>query len=95
LGEQVLSDWTQAATLAARQVELQDSLQASRDTAQAWDRQFLAGRKTWVEVMNIARELAQAETELADVLAVRVLVSWRLALYTQGLDSLLAGASTP
>jgi adhesin transport system outer membrane protein len=95
LAEQVLSDWTQSATLAARQVELQDSLQASRDTAQAWDRQFLAGRKTWVEVMNIARELAQAETELADVLAVRVLVSWRLALYTQGLDSLLAGAPTP
>ena len=95
LAEQVLSDWTQSATLVARQVELQDSLQASRDTAQAWDRQFLAGRKTWVEVMNIARELAQAETELADVLAVRVLVSWRLALYTQGLDSLLAGASTP
>ena len=95
LAEQVLSDWTQSVTLAARQVELQDSLQASRDTAQAWDRQFLAGRKTWVEVMNIARELAQAETELADVLAVRVLVSWRLALYTQGLDSLLAGAPTP
>jgi hypothetical protein len=45
--------------------------------------------------MNIARELAQAETELADVLALRVLVSWRLALYTQGLDSLLAGAPTP
>ena len=95
LGEQVLSDWAQAATLAARQLELQDSLQSSRETAQAWDRQFLAGRKTWVEVMNIARELAQAETELADVLAVRVLVSWRLALYTQGLDSLLAGAPTP
>ncbi len=95
LSEQLLSDWAQSATLAARQVELQESLQASRDTAQAWDRQFLAGRKTWVEVMNMARELAQAETELADVLAVRVLVSWRLALYTQGLDSLLAGVPTP
>jgi len=95
LAEQLLSDWALRATLAARQAELEDSLQASRDTALAWDRQFLAGRKTWVEVMNMARELAQAETELADVLAVRVLVSWRLALYTQGLDSLLAGASTP
>lgn len=95
LAEQLLSDWALRATLAARQAELQDSLQASRDTALAWDRQFLAGRKTWVEVMNMARELAQAETELADVLAVRVLVSWRLALYTQGLDSLLAGVAAP
>jgi adhesin transport system outer membrane protein len=95
LAEQVLSDWAQMATLKVRQAELEESLQSSRDTAQAWDRQFLAGRKTWVEVMNMARELAQAETELADVLAVRVLVSWRLALYTQGLDGLLSGPSTP
>ncbi|MDH4478508.1 MAG: TolC family protein [Rhodoferax sp.] len=95
LAEQVLSDWAQIATLKVRQTELEESLQASRETAQAWDRQFLAGRKTWVEVMNMARELAQAETELADVRAVRVLVSWRLALYTQGLDGLLGGISTP
>jgi len=95
LAEQVLSDWAQMATLKVRQAELEESLQSSRDTAQAWDRQFLAGRKTWVEVMNMARELAQAETELADVLAVRVLVSWRLALYTQGLDGLLSGPSNP
>jgi len=95
LAEQVLSDWAQMATLKVRQAELEESLQASRETALAWDRQFLAGRKTWVEVMNMARELAQAETELADVLAVRVLVSWRLALYTQGLDSLLVGTSAP
>ena len=95
LAEQVLADWTQLATIKARQLELEASLQASRETALAWDRQFLAGRKSWVEVMNSARELAQAETELADVLAARVLLSWRVALYTQGLDSLLPGKTNP
>jgi adhesin transport system outer membrane protein len=55
----------------------------------------LAGRKSWVEVMNSARELAQAETDLADLLTARVLLSWRLALYTQGLDSLLPGKTNP
>jgi adhesin transport system outer membrane protein len=95
LAEQVLADWSQLAGIKARQAELEASLQASRETALAWDRQFLAGRKTWVEVMNGARELAQAETELADVLAARVLLSWRLALYTQGLESLLPGKTNP
>ncbi|MDH4481565.1 MAG: TolC family protein [Rhodoferax sp.] len=95
LAEQVLADWTQRATVQARLVELEASLQASRATALAWDRQFLAGRKSWVEVMNSARELAQAETDLADLLTARVLLSWRLALYTQGLDSLLPGKTNP
>ena len=95
LAEQVLADWSQLAGLKARQTELEATLQASRDTALAWDRQFLAGRKTWVEVMNSARELAQAETEWADVLASRVLLSWRVALYTQGLESLLNGKTKP
>ena len=45
--------------------------------------------------MNSARELAQAETELADVLAARVLLAWRVALYIQGLDSLLTGKTNP
>ena len=95
LAEQVLSDWNQLSTLKARQAALEASLEASRATSKAWDRQFLAGRKTWVEVMNSARELAQAETELADVLAARVLLAWRVALYTQGLDSLLTGKTNP
>lgn len=95
LAEQVLADWSQLASTKARQAELEASLQASRETALAWDRQFLAGRKSWVEVMNGARELAQAETDVADVRAARVLLSWRLALYTQGLDSLLPGKANP
>ena len=95
LAEQVLSDWTQLSTIKARQAELEAGLEASRATSLAWDRQFLAGRKTWVEVMNSARELAQAENDLADVLAARVLLSWRVALYTQGLDSLLTGKTNP
>lgn len=91
VSEQVLADWTQLAAIRARQSELEASVAASRATSLAWDRQFLAGRKTWVEVMNSARELSQAETDLADVLAGRVLLSWRVALHTQGLDRFLAG----
>jgi len=50
------------------------------------DRQFLAGRKSWTEVLNAARELSQAQAQLTDVKANHIAVSWRLALFVNGLD---------
>lgn len=58
----------------------------------SWDRQFLAGRKTWVEVMNAARELAQAHSVLAEVEVAQVVASWRLAVLAEGVPSILEAA---
>ena len=43
----------------------------------------MAGRKSWIELMNAARELAQAQTAAAEVEAAYIVSSWRLALNTQ------------
>ena len=53
-----------------------------------------AGRKTWVEVMNAARELAQAHTALAEVEVAHVVAGWRLAVLTEGVPAIL-DASQP
>ena len=87
--EQVQTDWQQWRSVRARLPELERSLQAARRTAEAWDRQFLAGRKSWMEVMNTARELLQAELELADAQATLVQTTWRLAILTQGWEETL------
>jgi len=50
----------------------------------------LAGRRSWVEVMNTARELSQAELELADLKAAKVLSYWRLSFLVNGLEGTLA-----
>jgi outer membrane protein, adhesin transport system len=89
--EQVESDWLQYQSILARQPLLQSSLEASRSTADSWDRQFLAGRKTWPEVLNAARELLQAEAEASDLMVNKTLLKWRLALMSQGLDATLNG----
>jgi hypothetical protein len=39
--------------------------------------------------MNAARELTQAEMQLADLQASLMAVSWRLAVYTRGIASLI------
>ena len=84
VSEQVLADYTLGATAASRLQALRAALEASRQVSESYDRQFLAGRKSWLDVMNAARELAQAETQLADLQSTQVVVSWRLAILTRG-----------
>ena len=61
------------------------SLQATEEVSASYDRQFLAGRKSWLDVMNAARELAQTESQWADLKATQVVLTWRLAAYTRGI----------
>lgn len=92
LREQVQSEWEQWRSFEQRLPALQRNLQAARATAQAWDRQFLAGRKSWLEVMNTTRELLQAELELAEAQSAQIQLSWRLALLSRGWQETLQAA---
>ena len=88
LTEQVLTDHAQALALTSRLQSMQTSLNSAQDVSAAYDRPFLAGRKSWLDVMNAARELAQIEAQLADLQAMQVVVTWRLAACTRGIQAL-------
>ena len=79
LREQIQTEWIQLSSALNRLPSLKQSLASARLTAQAWDRQFLAGRKSWMEVMNTVRELLQADLDLVDAETQILLGSWRLA----------------
>ena len=87
--EQVLSDHALALSAQSRVASIKASLQAAADVSESYDRQFLAGRKSWLDVMNAARELAQTETQLADLHSTQVVVTWRLAIYTRGVAAVI------
>ena len=89
LGEQIQADLLQAETGKERLAALQSSLNSSDKLAKAWGRQFVAGRKTWLDVMNAVREQAQLETQIADARASQLMLTWRLAIVGRGLDSAL------
>lgn len=91
VSEQVLGDYELVTSTESRLVELKASLEAAAQVAGSYDRQFLAGRKTWQDVMNAARELAQTEVQLADIQSMQVIATWRLAIYTQELATVLEG----
>jgi adhesin transport system outer membrane protein len=85
VSEQVLSDYALALSAASRLAATNASLQAAEDVSASYDRQFLVGRKSWLDVMNAARELAQTESQWADLKATQVVLTWRLAAYTRGI----------
>lgn len=93
--EQVQSDATLARTSEQRRVSLERVRQSSADVYASWERQFLAGRKQWQDLMNAAREQAQNDALLADTLAALQLTSWRLALLTQGVDAVATARTAP
>ena len=93
LGEQIQADYAQAEAGRARLASLQASLASSADISKAWGRQFVAGRKTWLDLMNAVREQAQLETQIAEAQASQLLLGWRLAIVGQGVDQALAQAA--
>ena len=86
ISEQVLTDYAQAARLVEQTQALESALTSQEQVMLSHDRQFLAGRKSWTEVLNTARELSQAQAQLTDIKANHIAVSWRLALFVSGLD---------
>ena len=88
ISEQVLTDYAQALAAKSRLQSLQASLDAAAEVSASYDRQFLAGRKSWLDVLNAARELAQIAAQMADLQAAQVVVTWRLVAYTRGVQVL-------
>ena len=95
LSEQVLADHALSQSGKLRQQALAQALQASESIWDAWNRQFLAGRKSWLDVMNAARELAQVEAQIADVNSAQLLMTWRLSLLVHGVDAVVARSKRP
>lgn len=90
VAEQLQTLWIQLQDVRLRLPAMEQLFNANVTTQEAWDRQFLAGRKSWLDVMNAARELMQSEMELADARVNRQSLQLRLDLMVQGLDKVLS-----
>jgi adhesin transport system outer membrane protein len=94
LSEQVYGDHVTAATGQRRLLTLQASLRSAEAVSQAWSQQFLVGLKSWLDVMNAARELAQVEVQIADVSTEQLLYSWRLSILARGVDTTMSSGQS-
>ena len=93
--EAVQSEQEQLSAIETRLPLLRSAVDESVKTAQSWDRQFLAGRRAWVEVMNAARETAQAQIDWSDARASQIGAQWRMGIYCGQLQDLLSVLEVP
>jgi adhesin transport system outer membrane protein len=71
----------------ARQSKIQTlhaDLKSAQDIQGAWQRQFEAGRKSWIDVVNAVKETSQAELALIDNDIALQLSYWRLQVMAFG-----------
>jgi adhesin transport system outer membrane protein len=62
----------------------QRSADLSSDISASYDRQYLVGKKSWLDLMNAIRERAQTRVSLADADGGLLGSSYRLAIYING-----------
>lgn len=87
VNSQVIADFSLASSSDMRLVALKQSQQASEDIFKSYDRQFLAGKRTWQDTMNSVRDLINVGTQVADTHSSQIASTWRLTIYSSGVES--------
>ncbi len=64
-----------------RKRSIQRTIKASAEVLASYDRLFIAGKRNWLDVINAARELIQAQTTLAEAEALWIASRARLRLH--------------
>jgi adhesin transport system outer membrane protein len=82
LQERIAIDWTEYTAARERLTNAELARKTATEVYESFSRQYTAGRKTWVDVMNSVREQIQAEFTAVDVLAQVVAAGLRLNILT-------------
>jgi outer membrane protein, adhesin transport system len=75
------SEWRDYQALLQRQGPMEESKNSTAEVLESYTRLFVAGRKSWLEVLNAVRELSQTEQSWSDLQAQRLASALRLRLY--------------
>lgn len=84
---QVEADWSELTALESLLLPSRELVDNTRSVVDSYARQYTAGRKNWLDVLNAQREAAQALYGLADVEANRLRAQLRLEINTGRLSA--------
>ena len=84
LSDRLSSEYNEYEYSLLKEENLSRSASLADDIRASYDRQYLVGRKTWVEVMNAVRERTLSQIAIADTKASILGASRRLGIYIEG-----------
>jgi adhesin transport system outer membrane protein len=80
VAERVESEWNELESSLRRLPELRRTREGASDVLESNRRLFVSGRRSWIDLLNSVREIAQAEHAEADAYAASVGAHYRLGL---------------
>ena len=80
--EQVMNDVSVILSQQQKMQAIQGALESSVSVLESFERQFNAGRKTWLDLMTVAKDVAQNEMQLAELRGAEMQTSWHLHILT-------------
>lgn len=87
LTDKLNSEYNELEFSRLKQESLQRSVELSAEISGSYDRQYLLGRKSWLDLMTAVREVAQTRLSLADAEASALGASWRIAISVGGTEA--------
>lgn len=82
--EAIQTDYVNAFARKSKATALRFNLDSAQELQAAWERQFINGKKTWIDVMNAARETTQAELAVIENDMAFLQSYWRLQIQAYG-----------
>lgn len=83
---QMAATYTEYQQAVARSNNLDDVGLSAEDVLASYTRQYLSGRRSWLDVMNAVREVVQTDLQKADVTALIIADGRKLQLWAHGLE---------
>ncbi len=80
LQDRASTEWRNHLTITSRLHQATEAVQSANQILQAYTRLFVVGRRSWLEVLNAARELFMAEQSLHTLQAQQVVGAYRLRI---------------
>jgi outer membrane protein, adhesin transport system len=84
--QQITLDWNEWTAARSRVKTAEQARSTSAEVSESYARQYTAGRKTWLDVLNAVREATQAELALADAQSQMQAAVLRLKLFSGTLN---------
>jgi len=85
--EKINADYEEYQSSRSRKRDLLHTLNASTEVLASYSRLYVAGKRSWLDVLNAARELTQVEISLADIDALQEASLYRLHVYSGDLPA--------
>jgi outer membrane protein, adhesin transport system len=84
LSEQVTNQYNESRSLAEQTMETIEYVKEAQKVTESYERQYIIGKKSWLDLLNSKKELIQARYNLVDVSISETVASKKLLILTKG-----------